>query len=290
MTDHYSDYEALRPVGEATQTPDHELGAGFDAQDNGRSIAGYPVEDHQRETNCASCGTSILPGQPKCRFCLTHHLDPSDEQHHSDTELSLLHVVHLFVESSTYYGAVAKGAAAARLLATNRSEPAVDKCQLIYDFDEEPAAQVTDAWPALSPGLRVASNHGGEVLAVARKRTTWGSTTRSPNEHATYLYDESGSAIQDEANLSTLLESAGDDGWLVPAIALQHSPVETRSESRGHRVPTKRSLQCWECDRETTHRFSEFEENPDDGRSGPPLWECDLCGTPCFGPNPRIEK
>ena len=169
MTDHYADYEALRPVGEATRTPDHELDARFDAQNNGRSIAGYPAEAQQREANCTSCGTSIPPGQPKCRFCLTHHLDPSDEQRRSDTELSLLHVVHLFVESSTYYGTVAKGAAAARLLATNGSDPAVDECQLIYDFDEEPAAQVTDAWPALPAALRTSSECGKESLAVARE-------------------------------------------------------------------------------------------------------------------------
>ncbi|WP_049894704.1 biosurfactant protein 1 [Halogranum rubrum] len=289
MTDHYSDYEALRPVGEAIQTPDHELDARFDAQDNGRSIAEYPAEDHQRETTCASCGTSIPPGQPKCRFCLTHHLDPSDEQRHSDTELSLLHVVHLFVESSTYYGAVAKGAAAARLLATNGSDPAVDECQLIYDFDEEPAAQVTNEWPALSPAVRVASKHGEEVLAVARERTTWGTTAHSATEHATYLYDESGNAIQDEAKLSTLLESTGDDGWLVPAITLQRSPVETRSGSQEHSIPTKTSLQCWECGRETTHRVSMVEKSPEKRRRQP-VWECNLCGAPCFGPDPGREE
>ncbi|SEP31638.1 hypothetical protein SAMN04487948_14613 [Halogranum amylolyticum] len=290
MTDHYADYEAFRPVGEATRTPDHELDARFDAQDNGRSIAGYLAEDHQRETNCSSCGTSIPLDQPKCRFCLTHHLDPSNEQRHSDTELSLLHVVHLFVESSTYYGAVAKGAAAARLLATNGTDPAVDECQLIYDFDEEPAAQVTDEWPALPAAMRATSECGKETLAVARERTIWGSTTRSPTEHATYLYDESGSTMQDEAHLSTRLENAGDDGWLVPAIALQRSPIETRSESREHRVPTKTPLQCWECDRETTHRFSAFEESPDDGWSGQPIWECTLCGAPCFGPEPGVSQ
>ncbi|KTG07665.1 hypothetical protein AUR64_02145 [Haloprofundus marisrubri] len=290
MTDHHSDYEALRPVGEATQTPDHELNARFDAQDNGRSIAGYLTETQQQETNCTSCGMSIPPCQPKCRFCLTHHLDPSDDERHSDTEMSLLHVVYLFVESSTYYGAVAKGAAAARLLATNGSDPAVDECQLIYDFDEEPAAPLTDTWPTLPAAIRVASECGEEVLEGARERTIWRSTTCSATEHSTYLYDESGSAIQYEAHLSTLLESAGDDGWLAPAIALQRSPVETRSESRDHRVPTKTSLQCWECGRETVHRFSAFEESPNDAWAGQPIWECTLCGTPCFGPEPGRKE
>jgi rubrerythrin len=290
MTDHYADYEALRPVGEATWTPDRELDARFDAQDREESLVGYPAEAHQRETNCPSCGTSIPWGQPKCRFCLAHHLDSSNEQRHSDTELSLLHVVHLFVESSTYYGAVAKGAAAARLLATNGSDPVVDECQLIYDFDEEPAAQVTDAWPALPAALRTTSECGEEVLAVARERTTWGSTAHSATEHTTYLYDESGSTIQDEAHLSTHLEGAGNDGWLVPAIALQHSPVETRSGSQEHSIPTKTSLQCWECGRETTHRFSAIEERSDNGRSGQPIWDCTLCRTPCFGPEPGASQ
>jgi len=59
------------------------------------------------------------------------------------------HVVYLLVEASTFYAAVAKGAAGATLLTKADRDPAVDDCQLIYDLDTKPAVQLTDKWPSL---------------------------------------------------------------------------------------------------------------------------------------------
>jgi hypothetical protein len=58
-------------------------------------------------------------------------------------------VVHLLVEASTFYAAVAKGSAAATLLSKPDKDPAVDDCEMIYDLDEAPAVQIADRWPSL---------------------------------------------------------------------------------------------------------------------------------------------
>jgi len=100
------------------------------------------------ESECSSCGISIPATQTKCEFCLTYHLDsPDDKQNRSNSESKLLHVVHLLVEASTFYAAVAKGSAAATLLSKPDKDPAVDECLMIYNLDEEPAQQLTDRGP-----------------------------------------------------------------------------------------------------------------------------------------------
>ncbi|MDZ7745887.1 MAG: hypothetical protein U5K28_04975 [Halobacteriales archaeon] len=50
---------------------------------------------------------------------------------------TFLGIVHLVVESTTFYGAVAKGGAAANLLSANEAEPAVDDYTLIHDLAED---------------------------------------------------------------------------------------------------------------------------------------------------------
>ena len=60
---------------------------------------------------------------------------------------AFLGIVHLVVESTTFYGAVAKGGAAANLLSANEAEPAADDYTLIYDLDKVPAA----SWPSNGP-------------------------------------------------------------------------------------------------------------------------------------------
>jgi hypothetical protein len=154
---------------------------------------GVGVNPSRRE--CSSCGASIPANRTKCRFCLSNHLDgTSDDSRAPDTEWTLLHVVHLLVEASTFYAAVAKGAAAATLLTKTDWDPAVDDCQLIYDLDAEPAAQLTEQWPSLSEAVRVTSESGEQLLAAARERTgrTKPNQSRSNGAHTTFLYDEGG--------------------------------------------------------------------------------------------------
>ncbi|MBP1955683.1 hypothetical protein J2752_002612 [Halarchaeum rubridurum] len=182
MTDQYADYEALRPLGEATHVPDAQLASSSGEprrQRSGGVDAGYPDDPTADESQCASCGASILAGQSKCRFCLTKHLNDADGQDISDASWSLLHVVQMLVEASTFYGAVAKGSAAATLLAKSDANPAVDNCQLIYDLDEEPAPQLTDQWPSLPSAVRISSECGDRYsrLLVSGRR---GQRRRSP--------------------------------------------------------------------------------------------------------------
>jgi len=294
MTGRYSDYEELRPLGEATHLPDKKLSGSADGEPRRQRTrkvdTGYPDITTAAAAECASCGTSIPAGQTKCGFCLTNHLDaPTDDQDTPDSECDLLHIIHALVEASTFYGAVAKGTAATNLLGKGGSDPPVDDCQLIYDLDEEPAAQLVDQWPALPSATRVRSESGEQLLATARERTTWRDTTQSRHdgEHATFLYDESGSGIRDEERLVTLREDADDDVWLVPAIALQRSVDDISTERPRHENPNREHLECRGCRRETTHRFSEYEDVPDDEWTGQPMWECHVCGTPRYGPEPE---
>ena len=287
MTDQYADYEALRPIGEATHVPDEQLASSDEPrrQRSGGVDGGYPDDTTASEPECESCGATIPAGQSKCRFCLTNHLDVADDQDTSDASWSLLHVVQVLVEASTFYGAVAKGSAAASLLANSDSDPAVDDYQLIYDLDKEPAAQLADQWPSLPSATRITSASGEAILETARERTTWRESSHV-DQHATFLYDEAGSGVRAEERLVRVREDADDDLWLVPAIALQESVAETSSEHSQHERPNSESLECRECGQETEHRFHEFETVPDDEWTGQPMWACQRCGTPRYGPNP----
>jgi len=201
MDDNQSDFEELRPLGEATSTPDAELSERTNKEVDDSTTEyppGYPDDIAPTESECASCGTSIPATQTKCEFCLTYHLERSDaEQNRSTDEPTLLHVVHLLVEASTFYAAVAKGSAAATLLSKPDKDPAVDECLMIYDLDEEPAVQLADQWPSLPEAVRVRSKEGEQLLAAARDRTMWTDEPQSPREerHGTFLYDEAGCAI-----------------------------------------------------------------------------------------------
>jgi hypothetical protein len=295
MTDQYADYEALRPLGEATHVPDDQLASSSGEprrQRSGGVDTDYPDGPTADETECASCGASIPAGQSKCRFCLTNHLEGADGQDTANAERTLLHVIQLLVEASTFYAAVGKGSAAATLLAKADDDPVVDDCKLIYDLDEEPAPQLVDQWPSLPSATRVTSECGNQLLAAARERTAWTETTQSRHdgEHATFLYDETGSEVRTEARLASLREDADDDLWLVPAIALQESVDKTDTEQPRRERQNRTHLECRECNREIKHRFHEFEAVPDDEWTGQPMWECQRCGTPRYGPEPEAGQ
>ena len=296
MTDRDSDFEELRPTGEASHIPDERLRKCTEGEPNRQRVAtattGYPDTPTETDTKCRSCGAPIPADRTKCLFCLTNHLeDSSSETDAPATEWTLLGVVHMLVESSTFYGAVAKGAAAATLLTSNATEQAVDDCTIIYDLEDEPAAQLTDRWPVLPAATQITSTGGEQLLAVVRDRTTWSDQLHpaadSDQEPTTYLYDEGGTGIRDEQRLATLLDNAGDDAWLVPAIALQQAPQEREPEHQDSGIPTKERLECHQCGRTTDHRFSDHESVPDETWTGHAIWECQVCGTPRYGPSPE---
>ncbi len=295
MTQRDSDHEELRPLGEATHVPDDKLSNSSDEESSQQRLDAvatrYPNETTATKSECSACGASIPASRTKCRFCLVNNLDTSEEeQSRSDTEWTLLHVVHFVVKASTFDSAIAKGTAAAGLLVKADRDSAVDNCQPISEFDEEPAPQLADKWISLPEAVRITSNSGRQLLETARERTEWQDTTQSRHdgEHATFLYDESGCGIQNKDHLETLLENP-DDVWLVPAIALQQSIEETRTDSQQRERPNRRHLECRECDRDTRHRFLDFETVPDDEWSGQPMWECQVCGMPQYGPEPKAD-
>jgi len=292
MTDHYSDFEELRPLGETTHVPDDELSRRGDVgrAERKEGLGSYPDRMIWTRSECSSCSASIPANRTKCRFCLSNHLDgTSDGSRPPDTEWTLLHVVHLLVEASTFYVAVAKGAAAARLVAKADRDPAVDDCQLIYDLDAEPAAQLVEKWPSLPEAVRITSESGEQLLTTARQRRKQTESTQSPCEgaHTTFLYDERGYGVSEESRLTGLLERAESDVWLVPAIALQRSVDDEHSEDRRPNIPSKTRLDCRKCGRTTKHQFQELESLPDDEWSGQPMWECQVCQSPRHGPTPQ---
>jgi len=294
MTDRDSDFEELRPTGEASHIPDETLSEDDDGEPDRQRIAtataGYPDTPAETDTECRSCCAPIPADRTKCLFCLTNHLeDPSSETDAPATEWTLLGVVHMLVESSTFYGAVAKGAAAATLLALSATEQAVDDCTIIYDLEDEPAAQLTDRWPVLPAAAQIESADGEQLLAAARDRTAWTdqSAVGSDCEPTTYFYDEGGSGIRDKQRLATLLDNADNDVWLVPAVALQQASEEREPEHQDSGIPTKQHLECHQCGRTTNHRFSAHESVPDETWTGHAIWECQVCGMPRYGPNPE---
>ncbi len=118
MNGRQSDFEELRPLGEANHVPDNKLsGRGNTGQGEGlrkERLESYSNRTRSTRSDCSSCSASIPANCTKCRFCLSNHLDgTSDDSRAPDTEWTLLHVVHLLVEASTFYAAVAKGAAVA---------------------------------------------------------------------------------------------------------------------------------------------------------------------------------
>ncbi len=296
MTRRYSDYDELRPLGEATHIPDDKLSNSSDAESGQQRLDAvatrHPNETTATKSECSSCEASIPASRTKCRFCLVNHLESSEEeQSSSDTEWTLLHVVHFVVEASTFDSAIAKGTAAAGLLVKADRDFAVDDCRLIYEFDEEPASQLTSKWPSLPEAVQITSNSGRQLLKTARELTEWQDTTQSRHdgEHATFLYDEGGRGIQNKNRLMTLLEDT-DDVWLVPAIALQQTVEETTTDSHQRERPNRKHLECRECDWDTRHRFLDFENVPDDEWSGQPMWECNVCGMPRYGPEPKADQ
>ncbi|MCU4728641.1 biosurfactant protein 1, partial [Halapricum hydrolyticum] len=281
MSGRHSDFEELRPHGEATQMPDIELLSCDDDEPRYRRInnacTGYPNNAKATKNECSSCGAVVHACQTKCQFCLTNHPgDTNSDYHSSEGEWNLLHIVHLLVEASTFYAAVAKGAAAATLLTKADRDPAVNDCQLIYDLNTEPATQLSDKWPSLPEAVRVTSEDGEQLLVAVRERTGQTELTQSQRKgaHTTFLYEEGGHGVRDEDRLTELLESAEDDVWLVPSIALQRSVDDDQSENRQPSVPSKTRLECRKCGRMTEHQFQEFESLPDDEWSGQPMWEC----------------
>jgi len=97
---------------------------------------------------------------------------------------------------------------------------------------------------SLPEAVRATSESGEQLLAAVRERTGQPESTQSWNVGAntTFLYDEGGRNVREGDQLTGLLESAEDDVWLVPAIALQRSVDDEHSEDRHPSVPPGHTL------------------------------------------------
>ncbi|WP_226024038.1 hypothetical protein [Halomicrobium salinisoli] len=292
MSDYYSDFEELRPTGEASHIPDEQFSEGCNGDPQWQRMAstgGYPDESTDADRECQSCGASIPAGQTKCRFCLSNHLDTEAANTDDTTDATLLGVVHMVVESTNYYGAVAKGEAAANFLASNDAEPAVEDYTLIYDLDETPAPQLADRWPSLPAAVQLGSTEGEQLLAAARDRAGWHGQAVVGNQQQapTRLYDHRGNGIRDQTRLTEIVDDADDEMWLIPAIALTAIADERNSEGRSSLIPTTTRLDCQDCGRATDHQFEARESIPDETWTRQPIWECQVCGTHRYGPVPE---
>ncbi|MFC4452001.1 hypothetical protein [Halorussus aquaticus] len=291
MHNRYSDFEELRPTGEASHIPDEKLADGCEGDPRRQRVAtstgGYPDAPTATSGECRSCGASIPDGQTKCRFCLTNHLGSEATSTGESVSTTFLGIVHLVVESTTFYGAVAKGGAAANLLSANEAEPVVDDYTLIYDLDEAPARQLAEQWSSLPEAVQVSSEEGERLLSAARDRTGWhGQGASERQEQApTRLYDQRGDGIRDASRLDTVLDDADDAVWLVPAMALTESTGEAAADRQVSSVPTAQELDCQNCGRATDHRFKTRESVPDEAWTGQPIWECRVCGSARYGPS-----
>ena len=290
MHNRYSDFEELRPTGEASHIPDTRLDDGCEGDTRRQRVAtttgGYPDEPSTTDGECRSCGASVPDGQTKCRFCLTNHLGSDATSTDESASTTYLGIVHLVVESTTFYGAVAKGGAAAKLLTANNADSAVDDYTLIYDLDEAPARQLAEQWPSLPDAVQVSSEEGERLLSAARDRTGWhgqGASDR-PEQGPTRLYDQRGDGIRDASRLDAVLDD-DDSVWLVPAMALTESTGESATDRQVSSVPTTQELDCQNCGRATDHRFKTHESVPDEAWTGQPIWKCRVCGSARYGPS-----
>ncbi|EMA27524.1 hypothetical protein [Haloarcula japonica] len=290
MTNRNSDRDAFQPVGEGALAPDPALDQPADGQLSRQREAsysgGYPDGATDTDRACVPCDASIPASQRKCRFCLEHELDVASASDAASSEQSFRGVIHFLVESETFYGAVANGAAAATLLTSGRDEP-IDDCTLIYDLDDEPAPQLTERWPTLSAAAEVTAAAGDALLSAARERTgeEVGRNNR-PQKEIPRVYDERSQGIRDESSLEHTLDDS-DQLWIVSAIAVETVPHETESTSTGAEIPTVTALECQHCTRETEHRFRTRESLPDETWTGQPIWECQVCSTGRYGPAPE---
>ena len=294
MTGRDYDFEELRPLGEASQTPDQHLNDRSTAaprrQRSASGETGYPGHSTTDEAECRACGAPIPVSQTKCRFCLSNHLgDTSTAAAESGQESTLVGIKFALVESSTFYGAVAKGAAAGNLLVGSGTESAIDGYRLIYDLEGEVASQLADQWPSLQDATEVTSAAGEQLLTAIRERMDGQdcSTFAGAHEPQACLYDERGDALQTEARLDETLETADDSVWLVPGIALRESDEESDRDEQVPSIPTEAQLECHHCNDETGHRFDTYESLPDDTWSGQPIWGCRECGASRHGPEPQ---
>jgi hypothetical protein len=113
MYNRYADFEELHLTGEASHVPDVMRNEGCDGDRRRQCVAPTTGESPDApaptDGECRSCGTSMPAGKTTCRFCLTNHLGDDTTRTAESMETAHLGIGHRVVESTTFYGAVARG-------------------------------------------------------------------------------------------------------------------------------------------------------------------------------------
>jgi len=169
-----------------------------------------------------------------------NHLGSGATSTNETASTTFLGIVHLIVESTTFYGAVAKGGAAANLLSANEAEPAVDDYTLIYDPTRRRRASWSSNGPHPRRGTGVVGRGRAASQPPARDGAGWHEQGASERQEQAprRLYDQHGDGIRDASRLNAVLDDADDAVWLVPAMALTESAREDKTNSQVSLVPT----------------------------------------------------
>ncbi|GGL41801.1 hypothetical protein GCM10009037_26750 [Halarchaeum grantii] len=192
--------------------------------------------------------------------------------------MDLLHLVFAVVAARTDIAALAKGSAAHSCL-VKKGDTAVHECELVAESDGAPSRTLTNDWGNLPDVAHVESDAGQPLLQQACDRTRWRDDEDS-TEHATYLYDDAGHAIDSRQRLAVVRAQAEDALWLVPALALQQSSCPNEQGQQSFSTPSQQALTCQRCERTTPHRFRGVETSPAEQWAGQPIWECRVCEAP----------
>ncbi len=273
----------FRPYGEATQLPDPQLET--DHAEYGDEIPerDYPAGDEPDTNICQSCERAISSTQSQCRFCLEQDVSAPDST--SDPREQPLHgIICLLVTSQSPRGALAKGTAAARLLQRSHSSR-VDECTLIEALEQPIAAPLRARWGHLPDVVPATGSREDGFVAKARSVSLW-STSPSAEGSASRWYDAAGTQITEDSRRERLLSDS--ETWIVPAIALRQASIDTSPLQSASTSPTRQLLRCQSCGEQTPHRFDSREGSPPAVWAGESVWQCSVCRTPQYGPDPDI--
>jgi hypothetical protein len=238
---------------------------------------------------CRGCGQPIPANHRKCATCLEHHIEPVDTNiGEQPAQTPVPRVIFAVVEATCDYTALAKGAAACTLLQQREATPLGD-CQLIDDVAETPATALRDTWGDLPPAVRIESEKGAQLLSVALKHTDC--ADRNDHEDGEQslprLYDESGRGILNEEQVESWTDTADAERWLIPIIGVEQQSAENHTKRRKFRGPNTVHIHCRCCEETTEHRFSGYEQLPEEAWDGHPIWQCQTCRATRFGPAPE---
>jgi len=170
-----------------------------------------------------------------------------------------------------------------------RDANSLEECQLIDDVGETPTTALRGTWGALPAAVRITSERGSQLLSVALKHTDCadGDGREEAEQSLPRLYDERGTGILNEEQVEPEADPGDSDRWLVPILGAERKSADDHTTERKILGQTTERIHCRCCEETTEHRFSGYEQLPEETRDGSPIWHCHDCGTPRFGPAPE---